>query len=154
MNFFQKTVYVKQLTLEELRDKCSENKNYHTTQPENEYWQLYPFLEDIIAMYNPNHHTGKEYHKISKMYVSNIGNVKVIYKDGSQEVLEQNELEQGYWRLKKYPGFDYVYRLVADTWLIKPQGKNIVHHIDNDGKNNSVNNLIWVDKEEHYKIHH
>ena len=31
--------------------------------------------------------------------------------------------------------------------------RNIVHHIDNDGYNNKVENLVWVTAKEHAKIH-
>jgi len=36
-----------------------------------------------------------------------------------------------------------VHRLVATEFLEKPEGCDVVNHIDNNGLNNSVNNLEW-----------
>lgn len=55
----------------------------------------------------------------------------------------------------KQLGVSYkIYRMVAEKFLDKPKGKNIVHHIDNNSYNNSVTNLIWLNEEEHrQRIH-
>lgn len=37
-----------------------------------------------------------------------------------------------------------VHRLVAQTFLNKPRGSNIVNHIDGDKSNNKVSNLEWT----------
>lgn len=42
--------------------------------------------------------------------------------------------------MKYYPA----HRLVAMTFLEKPEGCDIVHHIDDDPTNNCVDNLMWV----------
>ena len=50
-----------------------------------------------------------------------------------------------------------VYRLVAETeWCVNPNRKlyKVVHHISNNGTDNQPSNLLWVTKEQHYKIHH
>jgi hypothetical protein len=51
----------------------------------------------------------------------------------------------------------HIYRLVAETWLECPFEDStgwVVHHITNDGYDNTPNNLIWVTKEQHTgKIH-
>jgi hypothetical protein len=43
----------------------------------------------------------------------------------------------------------YVYRLVAETWIPKPEGYNEVHHIINNGYNNTIFNLMWVTRSQH-----
>lgn len=49
----------------------------------------------------------------------------------------------------------YVYRMVADAWLInKNEKRTIVHHITNDGYDNRPENLIWVSGDEHNQIHY
>lgn len=39
----------------------------------------------------------------------------------------------------------YIHRLVAENFLNKKEGKNIVNHIDCDKSNNNFKNLEWVD---------
>jgi hypothetical protein len=45
----------------------------------------------------------------------------------------------------------YIYRLVAETWLANPDPKEYtqVHHIINNGYNNTVFNLLWVTDPQH-----
>lgn len=37
-----------------------------------------------------------------------------------------------------------VHRLVAAAFLEKPEGQNIVSHLDGNGLNNKLDNLVWV----------
>jgi hypothetical protein len=48
----------------------------------------------------------------------------------------------------------YVYRIVAETWIENPNYKiyNIVHHISNNGYDNTIFNLMWVNKKQHNEI--
>jgi len=46
-----------------------------------------------------------------------------------------------------------VSRLIASLFIPNPEGKPIVHHKDTNPKNNNVNNLEWVDEEEHRERH-
>ena len=45
----------------------------------------------------------------------------------------------------------YTYRLVAETWLPNPNIEiyNMVHHIINNGYNNTIYNLMWVSDAQH-----
>ena len=42
----------------------------------------------------------------------------------------------------------YVHRLVAEHFLVKPDCKNFVNHIDYDKSNNSASNLEWCTQKE------
>lgn len=46
-----------------------------------------------------------------------------------------------------------VHKLVAEAFIPNPNGYTIVHHIDHDPSNNNVENLMWMDENEHSKIH-
>ena len=147
-------------SIEDLQKKLKPIKEYPFQDTikgklEGEHWRPYKNLKMIKGQYNKNHYIGKEYHNIKEMKVSDLGRVKVTYDDNKEEILHQSDdIEIGYLRLPKFPGFGNVYRLVAETWLTKDNDKrNIVHHIDNDGYNNKAENLIWVTAEEHAKIH-
>lgn len=41
-----------------------------------------------------------------------------------------------------------VHRLVAQTWIPNPDNLSEVDHIDNNPKNNSMNNLQWISKQD------
>ena len=81
-------------------------------------------------------------------YVSNFGNVKSNFNN---RILSQRE-NNGY----KYVSFSKpfnkvcsVSRLVALTFLNKPDNKDfVVNHIDENKKNNLVTNLEWVSQKE------
>ena len=49
-----------------------------------------------------------------------------------------------------------VYRLVAETWVERPdidESYNTVHHISNNGYDNRIENLMWVTEWQHAMIH-
>lgn len=90
--------------------------------------------------------------------VSTLGYVKVLSrpqrtKSGSicyraPKILKLQEDDDGYYKVglhKDGKQFDYrVNRLVAITFIPNPKSLPIVHHKDNNKKNNSVDNLEWV----------
>lgn len=90
--------------------------------------------------------------------ISNYGNVKsckrlVNSKSGSQRLVNEKLLSLG----KDKDGYLMailcqdatkktvkIHRLVADAFIDKINGKNLVNHIDSEKSNNLVSNLEWV----------
>jgi hypothetical protein len=65
---------------------------------------------------------------------------------------------QGYQHVKLMNGKTLrsttVHRLVAEAFLTRPRGKNMVNHLDGDKLNNKVSNLEWTNHRgnmDHYK---
>ena len=98
-----------------------------------------------------------------RIEVSNLGRVKF-----NGEIQEQTDEKTsvGYLYLKNYQKIqkelgktfndEFVYEMVANVWLEKPKNKICIydiHHIDNDGYHNTVDNLIWLKRCEHKAIH-
>ena len=74
--------------------------------------------------------------------VSNLGRV-CSYKNNKKEMLNGYVQNTGYLTVslenKKYS----VHRLVAETFIHKVKGKNVVNHIDGNKLNNKIENLEW-----------
>ena len=80
-------------------------------------------------------------------WVSNLGNVKSKYRD-----LKLSSPRSGQYRIAlsnlgavmRYS----VHRLVAEAFVEKPVGKDVVDHIDRNPANNRASNLRWVTQRE------
>lgn len=98
-----------------------------------------------------------------RIQVSNLGRVKF---DG--EIQEQTDEKSsiGYLYLKNYHKIqeklvkvfndEFVYEMVVNVWLPKHTNDKCIydiHHKDNDGYNNTVDNLILLKRCEHKAIH-
>lgn len=89
----------------------------------------------------------------NEMYeISNFGNLRSFWNNRHNRletpvILSQTKTKKGYY----YYAFSrnsvkhkmYIHRLVAMTFLEKPEGYNIVDHIDRNTSNNRVDNLRW-----------
>lgn len=103
--------------------------------------------------------TWKRYPLSPKYLVSNYGRVKFEGKIVKQinQIDEDGKEKFGYLVLDKNEvpnGSTYIYNFVAYTFLGKAEGDGYhVHHITNDGYDNSVENLVLLTKEEHSLVH-
>lgn len=139
------------------------------------YEPLYTDLRVNSPSFNYSEHNlqGEIWKKInqagySRYEISNLGRVKYL----GRIVPQKNELIDGQEHIgylvldkqtfqKKYPdapsGFSqeiYVYTLVALAFLDKTEGDNYhVHHITNNGYDNSSENLVLLNREEHSYVH-
>lgn len=100
----------------------------------------------------------KEFPKNPKYLVSNKGRIKYDGKIQPQthEINPKtNEAKWGYLVLEdKNLRQDYIYNFVAFTFLGKIEGDGMhVHHITNDGYDNSVDNLVLLTAVEHSLVH-
>lgn len=110
-----------------------------------EEWKKYPLV-------STSKRRGK-YKEIETLEISNLGRVKI-----NNAIMTQEDKKGfvGYLMVKNYPALGMVWNLVASTWLEKPKVEDTVHvhHITNNGYDNSVLNLIWLDRQTHAKINH
>lgn len=84
--------------------------------------------------------------------VSNLGTVKSIFYR-TEKILKhrhnrKNERRKDYlcvilWKDKSKKKH-YIHKLVAEAFIKKPIGKELVNHIDSNTHNNRVENLEWV----------
>ena len=93
----------------------------------------------------------KEYKHFKKgYYVSNYGKVKRVRNNKKYDV-KLLISEKGYYYfilLNNDNERKYLHRAIAEIFLPKVKGKNIVDHIDGNRKNNNVLNFRWVSTSE------
>ena len=90
--------------------------------------------------------------------VSNLGRVK--YEGKIQAQVDEIDVKTGKPKIgylvleDKNLRRDYVYSMVAFTFLDKIEGDGYhVHHITNNGYDNSIENLVLLNREEHSYVH-
>jgi hypothetical protein len=85
-----------------------------------------------------------------KYQISNFGRVKSLKRDyrHKDRILKPLPKEKEYVRVhlmdKGNEEWAYVHRIVAETFIEKKEGCDIVNHLDNNPSNNNVNNLEWT----------
>lgn len=92
--------------------------------------------------------------------VSNYGRVKSLnYKcTGSEKLMKQTCLVSGHLEVRLckdgiVKAFR-IHRLVAESFIPNPNNHEIVHHIDHNPQNNTVENLEWTSTTDHKSLHH
>jgi hypothetical protein len=90
--------------------------------------------------------------------VSTTGRVKSFKQHSEGMILKQYADRYGYLKVVLLnggkPHYFTVHRLVAMTFLEKPEGKNEVDHIDCNRQNNNVENLRWCSNTENLFYSH
>ena len=74
--------------------------------------------------------------------VSNLGNIRRIYKNGKIRVLKQS-LCDGYKILRLGSKSVRVHRIVAEAFIPNPNNYPCINHKDFNRQNNTVDNLEW-----------
>lgn len=83
----------------------------------------------------------------SRYAISNFGRVKKICNG---RILKPRQTKLGYLRVhilfddKEKRKDAYIHRLVANAFCIKPNGCDVINHIDCDITNNNADNLEWT----------
>lgn len=137
-NLQQKLIEYDKIEDKESIRKTYASKNYDENDLNGENWQEFPL--------NP------------KYLVSNLGRIKFEGKIQHQtEEIDPKtgKIKFGYLVLENQNlRKDYIYNFVAYTFLNKVEGDGYhVHHITNDGNDNSINNLILLTAAEHSIVH-
>lgn len=72
-------------------------------------------------------------------------------------IIKQEPCKRGYCRLKLCKNgtkpHKFVHLIVAKAFIPNPNGCDTVHHKDHNPQNNMKDNLEWMTKDEHYKLH-
>ena len=93
----------------------------------------------------------KQYQPYHSYWVSTLGNVKRVYKNGNEKILKPVN-NKGYDKIdlirkpKRVQGL--IHRLVAECFIPNPDNKPYVDHINGNRKDNRVDNLRWATNSE------
>lgn len=99
----------------------------------------------------------KEYISISGFENYSISKKGIVINNKTNRIMKQRSDKYGYQVIKLYREKKQytlkIHRLVAEAFLEKIDGKNIVDHIDEDKTNNNVDNLRWCTHKENSEFY-
>ncbi len=138
LNLQQELIKYDKIENKEAIRKTYASKNYDENDLDGEIWKNFPRNPEYL--------------------VSNLGRIKFegkIQHQTEEIESETGRIKWGYLVLEDQKLIkDYIYDFVAYTFLNKVKGDGYqVHHITNDGDDNSVNNLILLTAAEHSIVH-
>ncbi len=154
--------------LENIKKELNEKEPLLKNIPDIEKWKTSPSSDIDTPILKNETWVKIEGSGFTRYEISSLGRVKYLGKIVPQKNRTENGKECiGYLVLdkeafqKKYPkapcGFTtttHVYSLVAYAFLGKKEKDGYqVHHITNNGYDNSIDNLVLLDKDEHSLIH-
>lgn len=84
-------------------------------------------------------------------FISNKGRVLSLYNNKPR--ILKPDTSSSYNRITINQKKRSIHRLVAEAFVPKEEGKNLVHHNNEKKRDNVSSNLKWVDELEHKKIH-
>lgn len=84
-------------------------------------------------------------------FISNKGRVLSLYNNEPR--ILKPDTSSSYNRITINQKKRSIHRLVAESFVPKEEGKNLVHHTNLQKRDNMSSNLKWVDEIEHKKIH-
>jgi len=90
-----------------------------------------------------------------KYQVSNYGQIRSFARNPEGTIIQLSEIQGFYVANLPYKGkrkSQYVHKIVAEVFLPKTnKNQTVVNHKDWEKKNNQVDNLEWVSREDSYK---
>ena len=105
---------------------------------------MFKFIAPKVKLRVEKWKWNKEY----RVYVSNLGQ----FKNEHKQLLPIKINGKGYCLIKTEAGLKLAHRIVMLTWKPIPNAEDLtVDHLDHNKRNNSIDNLEWVTKEENLK---
>lgn len=94
---------------------------------------------------------GRIKRKYAKIFVVDMKHNRSYYKTINEKIISQFYDGNGYKMTNINGKRVRVHRIVANAFLKKIKGKDVVNHIDGNKSNNNVNNLEWVTTSENIR---